>query len=255
MQYISARGRLLTMTEDSEGPPLRLAAHVFKPGNLVRHMYFGNGTVLESVLTEDDEEVRVQFDSEAGPIIKNLLVSFARLDAGWDTDDLYVQASPEARRLKKELFGEELTADDVAYILGLDRTTVLRYLRDGELTGYQIGREWRIERDEIRDYKGRLRREARKATRRIELQRRLEQLQREHVYNRWQLTVCENCLFPVLTSWHSAERNTGECGECRETVWLLVGSSAVDHAQGETPAPEQDEPPVPEHVEFDNMPF
>jgi len=48
----------------------------FKPGNRVDHGLFGQGIVLKSELTADDEEVTVAF---AGKGTKTLLVGFAKL--------------------------------------------------------------------------------------------------------------------------------------------------------------------------------
>jgi DNA helicase-2/ATP-dependent DNA helicase PcrA len=48
----------------------------FKPGDRVDHSLFGQGIVVKSELTADDEEVTVMF---AGKGAKTLLASFARL--------------------------------------------------------------------------------------------------------------------------------------------------------------------------------
>jgi DNA helicase-2/ATP-dependent DNA helicase PcrA len=48
----------------------------FKPGDRVDHGLFGQGIVLKSELTGDDEEVTVTF---AGKGTKTLLASFAKL--------------------------------------------------------------------------------------------------------------------------------------------------------------------------------
>ena len=61
-----------------------------------------------------------------------------------------------ADALKAELFGSDLTVDEVAYILSVDRTTVLRYLRDDVLFGFCLGRQWHIPEAELRAYKDRL---------------------------------------------------------------------------------------------------
>ncbi len=42
----------------------------------MRHALFGEGTVIESKLTKDDEEVKVAFPGKG---IKKLLASFAKL--------------------------------------------------------------------------------------------------------------------------------------------------------------------------------
>jgi excisionase family DNA binding protein len=64
--------------------------------------------------------------------------------------------SARATRLRQELFAKDLNVMEVSYILNVDRTTVLRYLRDGNLSGYQLGREWFIPEGRLRDYVDRL---------------------------------------------------------------------------------------------------
>ena len=60
--------------------------------------------------------------------------------------------SARARALREEIFGQALSLDEAAYILGLDRTTVAKYLRERMLRGFQIGREWLIPEAELRAY-------------------------------------------------------------------------------------------------------
>lgn len=64
--------------------------------------------------------------------------------------------SPRAQALRDELFGSALTVDEVAHVLGLDRTTVGKYLRENVLYGFQIGREWLVSEEELRAYVTRL---------------------------------------------------------------------------------------------------
>jgi excisionase family DNA binding protein len=60
--------------------------------------------------------------------------------------------SSRARALREEMLGSALTLDEIAYILSLDRTTVAKYLREGTIVGFQIGREWRVTEEELRNY-------------------------------------------------------------------------------------------------------
>lgn len=60
--------------------------------------------------------------------------------------------SERAAELCAELRMRELTVDDVAFVLGLDRSTVLRYLRDEVIIGYQLGREWFVNEASLRAY-------------------------------------------------------------------------------------------------------
>lgn len=61
-----------------------------------------------------------------------------------------------AKALRDEILGSALSLHEAAYVLGLDRTTVAKYLRDNTLVGFQIGREWLVPEDELRDYVRRL---------------------------------------------------------------------------------------------------
>jgi excisionase family DNA binding protein len=60
--------------------------------------------------------------------------------------------STRAKALREEMLGNALALDEVAYILSLDRTTVAKYLREKTLYGFQIGREWLVPEDELRNY-------------------------------------------------------------------------------------------------------
>jgi len=51
-----------------------------------------------------------------------------------------------------------LTVEDVAKILRTNPRYVNKMLRDGVLTGYKVGREWRIDPDDFEDYLRRQRR-------------------------------------------------------------------------------------------------
>ena len=64
-----------TISDDSE--PGSVTESQFHTGQRVRHTKFGEGTVIESKLTGNDEEVTVAFP---GTGIKRLAASFARLE-------------------------------------------------------------------------------------------------------------------------------------------------------------------------------
>src|SRR5579871_3478526 len=64
--------------------------------------------------------------------------------------------SQRARALRDEILGAALTLEEAAYVLSLDRTTVAKYLREGTILGFQIGREWRIPEEQLRAYVRRL---------------------------------------------------------------------------------------------------
>jgi DNA helicase-2/ATP-dependent DNA helicase PcrA len=51
--------------------------HRYKDGQKVRHKVFGEGTVVSSKLTRDDEEVTVAFPEQG---VKKLMASLAKLE-------------------------------------------------------------------------------------------------------------------------------------------------------------------------------
>jgi excisionase family DNA binding protein len=69
-----------------------------------------------------------------------------------DNEPITEAPSARAKALRDEIFGSALTLDEAAYILGLDRTTVAKYLRENSLVGFQIGREWLVPEDELRAF-------------------------------------------------------------------------------------------------------
>jgi excisionase family DNA binding protein len=80
--------------------------------------------------------------------------------SGGQSDDAVQEApSVRAKSLRDEIFGDALTLDEVAYILGLDRTTVAKYLREQIIYAFQIGREWRVPEQELRRYVHRITRQ------------------------------------------------------------------------------------------------
>jgi excisionase family DNA binding protein len=89
-------------------------------------------------------------------------------------------AAPKAVRremiesLKRELIDNTLTVDEVAEILDFDRQTVLRYLRDSTLVGFQLGREWRVPVDELRSYFYRIMEERKEQARRSAVEREVD---------------------------------------------------------------------------------
>jgi excisionase family DNA binding protein len=71
---------------------------------------------------------------------------------GQGDDEVRDAPSTRAKSLREEIFGDALTLDEVAYVLGLDRTTVAKYLREQTIQAFQIGREWRVPEQELRRY-------------------------------------------------------------------------------------------------------
>lgn len=53
---------------------------------------------------------------------------------------------------------EAMTLHDVARRLHVSERTVLRMLKDKELTGYKVGRDWRFDQSDIEEFVQRQRR-------------------------------------------------------------------------------------------------
>jgi excisionase family DNA binding protein len=69
-----------------------------------------------------------------------------------DNEPITEAPSARAKALRDEIFGSALSLDEAAYVLGLDRTTVAKYLRENTLVGFQIGREWLVPEEELRAF-------------------------------------------------------------------------------------------------------
>ncbi|HCG03214.1 MAG TPA: hypothetical protein DEV93_22080 [Chloroflexi bacterium] len=174
----------------------------------VHHETFGNGVVIESSLKPDGTPyVMVAFDDDETPF-RDVVASPMFLSLGWDEDEAGKRVSPTARSLKRELFGSDLTADDVSYILDLDRATILRYLREGRVVGYQVGREWRIPGASLKDYKSQMmaekQRDAARLAKTAELEERLALLRQNYpdIEANWRISVCTKCQEPLLLEWN-----------------------------------------------------
>ncbi len=119
---------------------------------------------------------------------------------------------------------------EVEHILDVDRTTVLRYLRDNVIFGYQLGREWRIPEGELRSYHQQLmdarRKEVRHAASEAEIARKLSLLNMHTADGDrppYLKIYCSNCAGPVLGKFDLDEDTgnawyNGDCGYCHQRV-------------------------------------
>src|SRR6266498_2014618 len=58
------------------------------------------------------------------------------------------------------------TVDEVAQMLGVNASTVLRWLNSGDLLGFQLGKQWRIAESDIEEFiEGQRQRQAKKVGR------------------------------------------------------------------------------------------
>ncbi len=131
--------------------------------------------------------------------------------------------------LKAELFND-LTTDDVCYITGLDKSTVLKYLKDGTIEGYQLGRSWRVTTESLRRFKEHLIAEAKRAVAEARLEHECERLQAAEPDTGWDTARCPKTDALILVqdetelgadAWVAGiqeyvktGRKVGECAEC-----------------------------------------
>ena len=173
-----------------------------------------------------------------------------------------------AEALKAELFGSDLTVAETAHILDVDRTTILRYLRDDELFGYQIGREWRIPEHDLRAYRNRIiearRREMAHTADEAKIDMLLPRLNQNTIEGEgpphakiW----CSKCAGPVLgelqtdgdtgDSWYQ-----GECAWCNEQVSEVYRHQPRMRVSAAMPSTLQPPPPSNDNFEDDgDIPF
>lgn len=223
---------------------------LFVKGAQVHHASFGNGTVIEASYQPDGTPfVRIAFvDDEEQTPYREVIASTSFLTFGWDEDEVGKHVSKAARMLKQELFGSDLTADDVSYILGLDRATILRYLREGRVVGYQVGREWRIPVENIKAYKAQMmaekQREAERLVKTAVVEERRLLLQQSYPTKAWWASVCISCQEPLLMEW-GGSAYYAECPRCSHDN--LYEPPEQPSASGDTASSDSSE--------FDNIPF
>jgi excisionase family DNA binding protein len=144
-------------------------------------------------------------------------------------EDVQAQEASENRiaRLRRELIEPDLTVDEVAAILSLERSTVLRYLRDHVIVGYQNGRTYLVPEEELRAYKQRLidRERDRQRIKEIaaDIERKYELWVRTRPDDSWAKEECPQCGSTMLSSetqFHHADYDIyypvrlGTCAVC-----------------------------------------
>jgi excisionase family DNA binding protein len=58
----------------------------------------------------------------------------------------------ESAMPKSELENQSMTPDDVAHRLKVDRQTVYRLLKRGEITAFKVGDQWRIDEEDLKTF-------------------------------------------------------------------------------------------------------
>lgn len=107
------------------------------------------------------------------------------------------QSDELVEKLRQELTADLLTADQVARVLKLERSTVLRYLRDHQLVGFQLGRQWMIPEAEVRAFvqrqADREREAAKLAASEAEVKRKFELWSKTKRHQKWDIYQCYDC--------------------------------------------------------------
>jgi len=105
--------------------------------------------------------------------------------------------SERARQAREELFGQDFTTVEAAYILGLDdAATVLKYRRDGLLPGYQIGRKYFFPKGSLEQFRQHLLNEQVQEARKTIVEREAEskyRLSQKLGDDNVRLTTCGDC--------------------------------------------------------------
>lgn len=166
--------------------------------------------------------------------------------------------TPRARRIWEELFADTLSPQEAAEILGVDKSTVMRWLREKTLIGFQMGRTWRVKEEDLRSYiEGQIQRE-REAARVIGIEHQVaehwQRLQFRPDHEQWLLVICSDCgrRTALLTEHWDVDGDPdiwydGYCRVCNTRN--VVSGRETPHQQSRQ---EIEEPDVPE---FENMPF
>lgn len=124
--------------------------------------------------------------------------------------------SERAAEARLEFLGDDFDAEEAAYVIGMDRATVLRYLRSGQMRGYRLGREWRIPRQALIDFRDRLIGEQ-------AVQHRFALLSRAKGNRSIGTACCFKCGCLVLVTESERDEWTGHCSLCDESVWVTGG--------------------------------
>lgn len=137
-----------------------------------------------------------------------------------------------AQRIADELQTNSLDTKRAAMALGLDETTIKRYLRDGRIVAFKAGRSWRIPTAEIVRYKDRQLDAARERLRITEIEEDVKRKQalwsRTKPHECWEIVSCPNCDHAMLAhdssytetegpwSGNRIEAREGTCEVCHE---------------------------------------
>jgi excisionase family DNA binding protein len=166
--------------------------------------------------------------------------------------DAPIPPSDRAEEARQEFVGADFDADEAAYVIGMDRATVLRYLRSGQMRGYRLGREWRIPRQALIDFRDRLIEEH-------AVRHRFALHSRARGNRSIGIACCPKCACLAIVTESQDGGCSGTCGLCYEDFWVTAddlvergGTSAAEEGIDNSDTREERKEPGDE---FDEIPF
>src|SRR5579864_862017 len=159
------------------------------------------------------------------------------------------QPSERARALREKLFPSDgYNVVDVGHVLGVDSSTVRRYIRDGELIAAKVGKEYIVTEQDLCDYVerqiARKREQQRIGRVKREVEAHYQQVRGTVAAHRWRYTTCYDCASPVMLHYDGFDEGdgvyiwSGQCGVCGQSCFLKTRSdesiAAEDEAASET---------------------
>ncbi len=121
-----------------------------------------------------------------------------------------VTENPRVIRIREEIYRDWLSPEEVAEILKIDKTTVYRYLKKGELAGLRLAREWKVD---VKDLKGFIER--------LKVKNVIKRLSKEEPEINWRIGSCFICgkVIPLKKGKEDKTVCSGEClAEYRKRV-------------------------------------
>jgi excisionase family DNA binding protein len=112
---------------------------------------------------------------------------------------------------RKKFLGDDLTVESVGKIVDRDKATVLRWIREGKLVAYQIGKTYFVTREDLQAFKEGLRQEGHDKARAAKLEadtaRRYEFMKLSRSFADSRLCKCPRCGYRTLIMSFTIEEN------------------------------------------------
>jgi excisionase family DNA binding protein len=108
--------------------------------------------------------------------------------------------SEEAQQLRRQITENDPIYDvtDVAHVLGIEQSSVLRHIRNGDLVATKLGKNYRIRKSELTAFRERVEAEAAEEARRTRIRRDVARRMEEYkakpaTAKAWTAIQCDNC--------------------------------------------------------------